>query len=140
MTDMYGDRPELWEQTGEVVDRQLLSVDTPVLFLKEMAYLGLPYVVDNIFNQGIHTLIIRKPKACLRSRKTVRKNEISEWAFGFTAMNQLWERIFNADEPPVVIEGDALRNAPEYSLRKYCQAVGLDFQDSQCWCSSSEHR
>ncbi|NIG98211.1 MAG: hypothetical protein G5701_03030 [Serratia symbiotica] len=46
MTDMYGDRPELWEQTGDVVNRQLLSIDTLVLFLKEMAYLGLPYVPE----------------------------------------------------------------------------------------------
>ncbi|MDE1474759.1 hypothetical protein [Xenorhabdus bovienii] len=131
MTDMYGDRPELWEQTGGVVDRQLLSIDTPVLFLKEMAYFGLPYVGEEIFKQSKHTLIIREPKACLRSRKAVRKNEIGEWEFGFTAMDQLWERIFNTDEPPVVIEGDALRNAPEYSLRKYCQAIGLDFQETQ---------
>ena len=131
MTDMYGDRPEIWEQTGEAVDKKLLAIDTPVLFLKEMAYFGLPYVGDDIFNQARHTLIIREPKACLRSRKAVRKNEIGEWEYGFTAMDQLWERIFDAEQPPVVIEGDALRNAPEYSLRKYCEAVGLDFQASQ---------
>ncbi|MEL7628624.1 hypothetical protein AAGW04_06420 [Pectobacterium aroidearum] len=131
-TDMYGDRPELWDQTGDVVDKSLRTIDSEILFVKEMAYFGLPYIGNELFKDSLHTIIIREPKACLRSRKQVRKNEIGEWEYGFTALEELWEKILvENNEIPPVIEGEVLRNNPEYSLRKYCDAIGVDFQASQ---------
>lgn len=131
VTDMYGDNPELWDKTGEAVETELRQIETDVLFVKEMAYFGERYVTDSIYRDSTHTFVVRDPRAALRSRKRVRKNEIGEYEFGFTALKSMWDRYRAAfDGPPVVVEGEFLRNHPESILRQYCDRVGLAFQSA----------
>ncbi|KZX62449.1 hypothetical protein A3712_22135 [Vibrio sp. HI00D65] len=132
-TDMYGGKEELWERTGPIVESEFKDYQSEILFIKEMAYFGLPYIGDEIFNESVHTFIIRDPRYTLYSRKKVRKDTIGEWEFGFTALKEMWDKVRHNGKKIIVVDGDKVRVNPEFYLRKYCEELGIQFQASMLY-------
>jgi hypothetical protein len=129
-TSMYGDKPEVWDRDFEHVVGEISSVEAPLIFVKEMAYFVTPYVTDGFLEAGTHTFIIRDPILTLASRKKERKDEIGEHEFGFTALHELWQRVVKIHGATVLVNGEHLRKSPESVLKRYCQRIGVEFDEA----------
>lgn len=58
---------------------------------------------------------------------------------GSDAMLALWNYVrTNIDPNPIVIDADDLQNYPEIILKKYCEAVGIEYQDKYLQWDASE--
>lgn len=127
VTGMYGDQDDLLGYDGAAAQSRILGHDQELVFFKDMAYLALPYVADDFLRRCTNTFIVRDPRLTLHSRKKLR-SAVGEFEFGFTALWTMWRRVVREfRQPAVVIDGEQLRAAPERVLRRYCDAVGIAF-------------
>lgn len=111
------------------------------IFSKDMAY----YLDGNfeiLLQKGLseykHSFLIRNPKkavpslyrASVNTKKTGWDYFDSEEA-GFRQMLQLYEFVVKEfDTSPVIIDADDVLESPEEMMKKYCEAMGLVYQEN----------
>lgn len=98
-----------------------------ILFIKELAFQGEPYISDKDLIRCDHSLMIRHPSKVLSSLLKLKPN-FTEDEFGFVALQRIHRRITNIKgEPPLLIDGDVFRNTPEESTREYTKHFSLPY-------------
>ncbi|XP_070578536.1 uncharacterized protein [Ptychodera flava] len=106
------------------------------VFLKDMAY-AMVGQFDALPAGYRHTFLIRDPtKAITSLYKTIKRGNMPEWSdfrpeeAGFCEMWQLYQHVRDVTgEEPVVIDADDLLSDPAAMMKKYCEAVGLEYTD-----------
>lgn len=100
---------------------------TPLVFMKEMAYQGLPYIDKDFMGSAIGTFIVRDPREAMASWYRVNEFPTDE-EFGFDALKQMWDIVTKElGQKPIVVEANTFRRNPEKVLREYCQRIGVKF-------------
>jgi hypothetical protein len=127
----YGDSPEQAGDTGTALAAELTRLartrpEEPV-FVKELAFQGAPYLTPALAASGRHSFLVRHPVAVYESLVRLKPDFTAE-EFGFEPMGRIFDRLTGAGgAPPLVVDGDDFRSAPEPVFRHYCQALGLPF-------------
>jgi hypothetical protein len=127
-TDEYGVHALALGYDGPAARRSILGHATPLVYFKEMAYIGLPYVTEEFLGGIANTFLIREPAQVMRSLRAIRPDFTREH-FGFDALGELWGLVTGTlGQRPIVVESDALCRRPEEVLRRYCGRLGIEFQ------------
>jgi hypothetical protein len=101
--------------------------DKQVVFIKELAFQGEPYVSDDILASSKHLLIARKPEICYSSLIKL-KPDFTEDEFGFAALERIVNRLSVIGCQPLMnIDGDKFRQHPDKILRETCKSIEIDF-------------
>lgn len=128
-SDRFGDCEERQDEKPTQVIEEIKSKTKkyPLVFMKEMAYQGLPYIDEDFLASVINTFIVRHPQEAMAS--WYRVNEFpTEEEFGFDALKQLWQIVTEQlQQKPIVVEANEFRLNPEKVLREYCQHIGVEF-------------
>jgi hypothetical protein len=123
----YGDQPHKLGYDGAAAVAAIRSQRSPLVFVKDMSFQAEPFVPQDFLASASNTFILRHPSAVLASL-TPLKPDFTEEEFGYLALQRLWRRVLaELGRPPVVVEGDRFRSAPEGVLRQYCARLGVDF-------------
>ena len=101
--------------------------DKQIVFIKELAFQGEPYVSDDILASSKHLLIARKPEICYSSLIKL-KPDFTEDEFGFAALERIVKRLSVIGCQPLMnIDGDKFRQHPDKILRETCKSIEIDF-------------
>ncbi len=100
------------------------------LFIKEMAFMALPYLSTDFLQQFQHIFLVRNPIESFKSLKKIKPSFIeSEW--GVRDLYLLYQRICREIDPtPLVIDGQEICNDPAATLTKICNLVQIEYQES----------
>lgn len=129
-SDRYGNQPAKANFTGVAAARQVMAQTASLIFIKDLAFQAEPYVPDAFLREVCNTFIIRHPDAVLRSLLPL-KPDFTEDEFGFTSLARLFVRVTNSlGQSPVVVDGTHFRVAPTDVLGRYCEIVGVSFQEA----------
>jgi Sulfotransferase domain len=98
-----------------------------IVFIKELAFQGEPYVSDSCLTSCRHLIIMREPRIVYNSLLKL-KPDFTEDEFGFTALERLFDRLRRLGRAPLMtIDGDEFRENPEKTLRMLCDRLDLEF-------------
>lgn len=123
----YGEEPSRTQYDGGCAAQDILQVDAPVIFTKDLCFQAEPYVSQEFLEGAINTFIIRDPKTVLSSLQPL-KPDFSEDEYGYLAFKRMWDRVVGElQQKPILIEGDRFRQDPRNTLKRYCYEVGLTF-------------
>ncbi|WP_424096447.1 sulfotransferase family protein [Moorena producens] len=99
----------------------------PLIFMKEMAYQGMPYIDQGFLASVINTFIVRHPHEVMASWYRVNESPTNE-EFGFDALKQMWQIVTEQlEQKPILVEANSFRRHPQKVLREYCQRIGVNF-------------
>ena len=117
------------EADPEVVARACVAGgDAPVHYQKHMAHHMLPEFDLGFMAEVTNAFLIRHPARVIASYHAKREDPTVE-DIGAPQLAALYDRAERvAGHPPVVIDSDDIRRAPEPALRALCQALGLSFE------------
>ncbi|HVF75003.1 MAG TPA: hypothetical protein VM938_08135 [Acidimicrobiales bacterium] len=125
----YGDCPGLGTAEGKDVVAAIEATASPIVFVKELAFQGLPYVDDDFLARITNTFIVRHPAAVIASLSRLKPDATSD-EFGFRPLKQLFDRTTgDLQQAPIVVDGDRFRADPARVLRSFCAVIGVDFCD-----------
>ena len=126
-SSFYGDCEELLDYDGNQAIQKIQLNSAPIIFCKELAFQGLPYINQYFLKNVINTFIIRHPIEVLASMEKVETN-FPEEDFGFNELYQIWTIVTeNLKQQPIVVEANRFRSNPEVVLRSYCEKIGIEF-------------
>ena len=128
-SNRFGDCEERQDyQPIQVIEEITSKVKVaPLVFMKEMAYQGMPYLDQDFFASAINTFIVRHPREVIASWYRVNESPTNE-EFGFDALKQMWQIVTEQlAQKPIVVEANAFRRTPETVLSEYCQRIGVKF-------------
>jgi hypothetical protein len=117
-----------------VMAEALAARETPVLFMKDMAYQVRPIEDPRFFAEFTNTFLIREPQETLLSLHRIWPDFTFEEA-GFVEQAQLFELVTDAlAQPAVVVDATDFRRDPERTMAAYCAAVGIEHrEDALSW-------
>ncbi|AOY79740.1 MULTISPECIES: sulfotransferase family protein [Moorena] len=99
----------------------------PLVFMKEMAYQGLPYIPQDFLASAINTFIVRHPQQVMASWYRVNESPTNE-EFGFDALKQMWQIVTKQlKQKPILVEANSFRRHTQKVLTEYCQRIGVKF-------------
>ncbi|MGR3617331.1 MAG: sulfotransferase-like domain-containing protein [Paracoccaceae bacterium] len=113
---------------GEIREMILAKSNETPLFFKDMAY----YVVkdlpdDDTFVQAMsHAFLIRDPAEAILSYQK-KDPGFTQNEMGIEAQYRLYHALKECGLEPLVVTADQLRQAPEVTLKRYWDHVGLSF-------------
>ncbi|XP_077998748.1 uncharacterized protein LOC144451719 [Glandiceps talaboti] len=118
-------------ESTDIKERYVVLKDFAEAVLPKLEYLPVGYT---------HTFLIRNPKKVLASLYKLGQKYPNEWESDllddhFSSAKALWE-LFQylsshvTQQPIIVIDADDVRNDPPIMFKKYCDAVGLHFDES----------
>ena len=115
------------DNDGSRVIRQLLEVDygSPVLVCKQMTH----HLVDlprDFLARMDNVLLIRDPREILASFTKVVAG-VTELDVGLPQQAALFDHLVRIDQPPPVIDARRLLLAPDTTLQRLCQQLGLHY-------------
>ncbi|HEV7369293.1 hypothetical protein [Arenibaculum sp.] len=126
----YGDQPHLAAHDGhEEIGDAARQGGGSAVFVKELAFQAAPYASDALLRRARHSFIIRHPFNVLASLLPL-KPDASEDEFGFGPLMEIWERVaaLSPGQAPPVVDGDRFRRDPAGTLERYCERLGLSFE------------
>ncbi len=97
-------------------------------FVKELAYLGEPYIDDDLLSRARHVFITRHPAKAAASLRNL-KPDFTEDEFGYAPLKRIFERCSRYHKDLRVIDGDAFRASPKVVLRTVCGWMNIPFED-----------
>lgn len=129
ISNRFGDAKELHNYDAGEAMKKIMSPNSSLVFFKDMAYLALPYLDLQFLPSITNTFIIRSPREALAS--WYRGNEFpTEDEFGFTALEKMWQIVAEKlGQESLVVEGNRFRSQPEKILQRYCQNIGVEFDN-----------
>ncbi len=108
-----------------------LSEQTPVFFKDTTEY---PHV--DLFGElplaekATHTFIIREPRSVIESHYAM-NSDVSLPEIGYEYLYQIFERVRQTTgRTPAVIDADTLVERPAETVRAYCDAVGIGYDEA----------
>lgn len=127
-------RPEFdYTSVKDKLDR---SHQSPILFVKEIAFHMSGINDPDFWSKFQHTFILRDPRVSVPSLYNLMPDLTLEEA-GFPAISRLFQVATERfKQPPVVVNGDSFRSAPTDVLGVYCELVGIPFLDTTTWSTS----
>lgn len=109
-------------------------------FFKEMAFIYLPYRNPEFLKGITNTFLIRRPEFSLMGLLKMDQSPTEEM-LGFGKLLDLWKLVTEElGQQPIVVEASDFQHDPEGSLRKYCRAVGIDFDPGMLSWEAKEHQ
>ena len=127
------------EHAYDAVMAETLAVrETPILFLKDMAYQARPIDDARFFAEFTNTFLIREPEEALLSLHRMWPDFTFEEA-GFAEQAQLFELVTDTlAQPAVVVDATDFRRDPERTMAAYCAAVGIEHRaEALSWDSGA---
>ncbi len=126
--DRFGDCEEKQNYKPTQVIEEITSNKTsPLVFIKEMAYQGLPYIDKDFLASVINTFIVRDPQEAMASWDRVNQVPADE-EFGFDALKKMSDLVTKQlEQKAIVVEANSFRIDPERVLSEYCQRIGVNF-------------
>ena len=99
------------------------------IFFKDMAYYVVAELAEDIAFQDAmtHTFLVRDPAEAILSYQK-RDPEFTSTELGLEAQFQLFSALRDRGLDPLVVTADQLRQAPEDTMRRYWDRVGLSFE------------
>jgi len=97
-----------------------------LVFVKELAFQGEPYVSDALIAQATHLFILREPTTVYASLIKL-KPDFTEDEFGFTALMSAFRRVQLYQTSISVFDGSVFRDNTKAALRHACNAIGIGF-------------
>ena len=140
MSDRLGDFEKKRSHSAEVAIQEIKSATSPLVFLKEMAFIYWPYL-DRAFLEGImNTFLLRPPKEALNG--WLKQGDVpTEERFGYTILLKFWKYVREEiGQEVVVVKANEFRADPEMVLRKYCEKVGIPFLSDMLSWEKKEHK
>ena len=129
----YGELPPSIPESSftakAVNDRLRDEAASKVVFVKELAFQGEPFVEDDLILRSTHFLIVRRPAVVAASLKKL-KPDFSEDEFGFQAIHRIWKRCLGSSKNVMIVDGDHFRAHPHVVIDAVCARLGLVFQTS----------
>jgi len=95
---------------------------------KDLCFQAVHYIPDEVLAGITNTFIVRHPDLVVDSLRKLKPN-FTEEELGFKPLAQMFDRVACLGQEPIVVEGQVFRGAPEPVLRRYCESVGLCFED-----------
>ncbi|HOX84082.1 MAG TPA: sulfotransferase family protein [Chryseolinea sp.] len=99
--------------------------DKDVLFIKNMAH-HIELMDENFLNEVTNIFLIRNPHQIIASYAQVIENPIMR-DIGIEFQYQLFNRLVDRGQQPLVIDSGVIVQNPEAILKKICQVVGIPF-------------
>ncbi len=96
------------------------------VIFKDLCFQAAGYVSDEFLASVTNTFVLRHPDLVFDSLRRL-KPDFTEEEFGFASLGEMFERVVDLGQCPVVVEGDQFRAAAAKVLRAYCALVGLPF-------------
>ena len=138
-SNRYGDHDELITYDGNQAITDIKGAlpqngTASMVFFKDLAFQAYHYLTDEFLGQTTNTFMIRHPAAVMASLLPL-KPDFTEEEFGFMPLQEIWQRVTRlSTQDPIVVEGDRFRQFPEEVLRRYCDRIGVEFnQDMLEW-------
>lgn len=100
-----------------------------LVFIKELAFQGEPFVPDALLARARHLFVMRDPQRVFPSLVKL-KPDFSEAEFGFTSLARVVERLDSLGLEVRGVDGDELQSSTEAALRAACSWVGVKFDPS----------
>ncbi len=125
-----GDDPEMLDYDSQAALQHIQSPQSPLIFVKEIAYAMLPYIDHSFFQTVTNTFIIRPPHESIASLYRSPRNPLSftEEELGFTALETIWQIVTEElGYEPIVVEGNRFCSHPQEVLMSYCDRIGVEF-------------
>ncbi|AOX03896.1 sulfotransferase family protein [Moorena producens PAL-8-15-08-1] len=121
------DRRQDYQPTQVLEEIKSKTEAAPLVFMKEMAYQGLPYIDQDFIASAINTFIVRHPQEVMASWYRVNESPTKE-EFGFDALKQMWQIVTEQlEQKPILVEANSFRRHPQKVLSEYCQRIGVKF-------------
>jgi len=109
--------------------RQIQSPQTPLIFVKEIAFEMLPYIDYSFFQTVTNTFLIRPPHETIASIYKGGRIVFTEEEFGFTALETIFEIVTEKlGYEPIVVETNHFCSQPQDILNRYCDRIGVEFE------------
>ncbi|RAY14035.1 hypothetical protein DPM19_17290 [Actinomadura craniellae] len=127
-----GSPPEA--QWSSILSKITDAADTSAVFVRDMAYHVAPRTAEVARLPFVHTFIIRHPLRALLSLHRLLPDFTADET-GFEAQYRLAREVQAVTgNPPLIINGDELRDAPENIVHSYCDRVGIPYlPDALSW-------
>lgn len=123
-----GDIEELLDYDAEAALQRIKSQEAPLIFVKEMAFMMLPYIDKNFVRSVTNTFIIRPPREVIASAYKGGNYLFSEEEFGFTSLAEMWKIVTEElGQEPILVESNRFRRHPQEVLSSYCDRIGVEF-------------
>jgi len=120
----------------ELVLKELLALNSPVLFIKNMAH----HYSSEMFAELLtfkNILYIRNPRATIRSyAKVIESPSIDD--VGILKIKKICDFLIDNNHRPIIFDSDDLIINPEKSLKKLCYDLELDFDPKMLHWSSGK--
>ena len=112
------------------VTEEIMLADhgTPVVFFKQMAH-HLIEMDRSFLSQCVNVLLVREPTEMLASL-AVNLKDATLGDTGLESQVDLMEEILSEGETPVVLDATTLRKNPRNALEKFCENIGISFDES----------
>lgn len=110
-----------------VVDRVTEAAATRPVFVKDMAYHAAGLLDARLLSRFTNTFLVREPSAALASFARMWP-DLTEEEAGYARLAEAYEVAARlSDDPPPVLEADALALDPLAMVAAWCDAVGIEF-------------
>ncbi len=132
--NLHADVAEQPWKLQDIVKLMLANVLKPHVFSKNMGY----YLAGRmnakstrrLLEHGVNSFIIRDPRAALPSHFKEDSDFNIEEA-GYAKLRTLFDIVTNEiGQQPVIVDGDTFCREPSVMMRKYCEAIGIPFDES----------
>lgn len=117
-----------------VIERLVDAASTGPVFVKEMAYQASGLLTPELLGRFTNTFLVRRPDEALASFAK-HWPDLTEEEAGYARLAEAFSVTCElSQQPPIVLEADALTDDPAALVEAWCDAVGIAFRhDALGW-------
>lgn len=132
-SDRYGNVAGAEEFAPRNVLGEIERGGAETVLFKDLCFQAHHYVTDEALDRITNTFIVRHPDLVIDSLRCL-KPDFTDEELGFDALGEMFDRVLDLGQRPVVVEGQIFRACPDEVLHRYCETVGLSYcPEMLCW-------